>query len=116
MIKFGYETKTELTGKRVSRRQKALEEVVWTEVLGVGMGQEKAGVEVGLTVVVEGLWAAWAAEPLLPVPQPRGSPPRPHSLSLVECPLPVGLWRLAGDPHTSLPSSLELMACWGHVC
>ena len=83
MIKFGYETKTELIGKRGSRRQKSLEEVVWTEVLGVGMGQEKAGVEVGLTVVVEGLWAARAVERLLPVPHLEGLPQDPiHSVWL----------------------------------
>ena len=59
------------------------EEVVWTQVLGVGMGQEKAGVEVGLTVVVEGLWAARAAEPLLPVPRLEGLPQDPiHSVWL----------------------------------
>lgn len=67
----------------MSRRQKSLEEVVWTQVLGVGMGQEKAGVEVGLTVVVEGLWAARAAEPLLPVPRLEGLPQDPiHSVWL----------------------------------
>ena len=65
----------------MSRRQKSLEEVVWTQVLGVGMGQEKAGVEVGLTVVVEGLWAARAAEPLFPVPRLEGLPQDPiHSV------------------------------------
>ena len=70
MIKFGYETKSELTGKRVSRGQKSLEEVVWTEVLGVEMSQEKAGLEVGLTVVVEGLWAARGSRAPPPCPPP----------------------------------------------
>lgn len=54
----------------MSRGQKSLEEVVWTEVLGVGMSQEKAGLEVGLTVVVEGLWAARGSRAPPPCPLP----------------------------------------------
>lgn len=116
MIKFGYERKTEVTGKRVSRGQKPLEEVAWTEVLGVGMGQEKAGLEVGLTVFVEGLWAAWDSRtPLSLCLTLRVFPQDPIHSVLVGCPLLIRLWRLIEDPHTSLPSSLKLMACWGDM-
>ena len=102
----------------MSRGQKQLEEVAWTEVLGVGMGQEKAGLEVCLTVFVEGLWAAWDSRtPPSLCPALRVFPQDPIHSVLVGCPLPIRLWMLIEDPHTSLPSSLELMACWGgHVC
>lgn len=50
----------------------------------MGMSQEKAGLEVGLTVV-EGLWASQVAEP--PCPLPEGAPQDPiHSVLAVSPP------------------------------